>query len=298
MRLPFTLLTLGFATAAPALADRLDLAEIPADARWVAHLDAEAFHDSRVGAEIYALWIESDESAGPRLVADLFGVDLGRDLKSVTLFDDAYREGGQTTLIDADFDEARVLGLVAYLPEYGVETLDGVAVRSWWDEERGRTAFGAVEAGRIVVAAAAEDVAAAVRVLRGDADDARSRGDAFVFADADAVLAVGLDRPPVETLPEAIDVPDGVGPIGVSIAERDEVVRIDARLSADGESADRAEAVLRGVIAFGTLLDAGESLKAALLRELAGAASVTRSETGLTVRTGLPITTLLDAAGR
>ncbi|MEM7811600.1 MAG: hypothetical protein AAF532_09005 [Planctomycetota bacterium] len=283
------------ALVADASADELDFSEIPADAEWVAHLDAEAFLDSRIGAALFAWWDESGDSGKARMVAELFSVDLEEDVRSVTLFDDGYGEDEQVVLIDADVDTDWLLRFVAFFPDHRIETVDGVEVHSWWDEGRNRPVFGTVADEVVVVASTAADVAWAGGVLAGRSKSVADARGPLAFDAADAIVAVGFGRPPAERLPKRIDLPEGVGPVSVCFDQSDDAVHMIGRLAAEADVVRRVEDVCRGVVAFGRMIVGDAADGAELIRELADAASVRRDGDAVVVETRLSEATLFDS---
>jgi hypothetical protein len=189
--------------AAPALADRLDPARVPADALFVAHLDLEGLQQTT----LWQLALASDQEGvregmnGLDEVERELGIDLLADVRSVTLYGTKDTRDITVGLVSAS---ARLDDALARLRQEAATAtveVDGVAVERW-SEGDGPLAFGDVVyswvletrggAERVlVVSDSAAHVARGARVVQGRvpslAGDAGARlaarpgPDTFVF---------------------------------------------------------------------------------------------------------------------
>lgn len=107
-RLALTSLALSVSLGiAPADAGRVNPAHLPADAKWVIHVDYEALGDSAVWQKF-----REKKSQVTQMVQSWmkqrYGIDLPTGLKSLTMFSRDYREYTGTVLIEASYEAQKI----------------------------------------------------------------------------------------------------------------------------------------------------------------------------------------------
>jgi hypothetical protein len=123
----------GVAAAAP-----LDAKAVPADAKWVVHVDVDALAKS----ETWKL-VEPRLAARPNYgkskaeIERLFAAQLPRDLRDVTLFGPGAGEADAVVVVRAAVDQERVKTLLSLNESYTTQTIGGQTVHGWRDEGKG-----------------------------------------------------------------------------------------------------------------------------------------------------------------
>lgn len=145
-----TLLTLSSAALAGDL--RSDL--LPAETRWVAHVDVEAFSRTTLwkavseekqllGTDLQTNFsfedLEFGDDLPPAVAERIRGLelDLFRDLKSVTLFGTGYRVEGNLAMLEVSSVAHDLLDIARELPGYSRIEVDSIPMHRWVNPERG-----------------------------------------------------------------------------------------------------------------------------------------------------------------
>ena len=109
----------GFVLATTAPAGELNPAHIPADAKWVIHVDYESLSDSG--------FMQKLRDRNPMLVRMIrdrlvqqYGIDLPEGMHSATLFSRDYRKYTGTVILQADYDAAKVEAKLKKATKYSV----------------------------------------------------------------------------------------------------------------------------------------------------------------------------------
>ena len=120
----------------PLSAAELDTDSIPADSRFVLHLDVERFQKGQVGTALLEI-IGRDAAATQRLDAlkTLSGIDLRSDIKGITLFSKASGPGEGTLMIHGRIERDKLLALAKLAEDYSSVAHEGVALHSWTPEK-------------------------------------------------------------------------------------------------------------------------------------------------------------------
>ena len=261
------------ALAAPSMADGLRADRIPADARWLVHIDVEAFLAS-------SLWKEAQERGAALDLEDLvdemedvreeLGIDPMRDLRSVTLYGSSVEE-----------DEVVVMALVRGGVGHVVDRLEeeGELRRS----RRGELellvfadgeGFAHVHQVRgsddqlVLMGGDGDHLLRSARVLRRDARNLSEASDSvlrrrpskgsFFYVSASEGLPGAPDIEPAAQLTELVQA------LEADFGERDGELQVHVGLVArNGEDARAISDVVEGALAFGRLS----------LRQVAGGSS-------------------------
>ena len=156
------------AIARPAAAAPFDARAVPADARWVVHVDADAGRDTAVGRALREqLTAAADVKAKLAQVTAATGVHVERDLHDVTLFGSGPGDESVVVVVrSANLDRRRMTDIVAVLPGYAAHEVAGRSLVQWTQD--GRVLHGGFHGESAVVLGRSEaKVAAALDALDG-----------------------------------------------------------------------------------------------------------------------------------
>jgi hypothetical protein len=157
--------------AAFAQAGTLQLGEVPADAKWVAHIDVDAMRASAVMQKFY------DECLAGRVPSRLLdkmaqkcGMDPRRELHGLTLYGTKFVPGHGVLMLRAEMDESVLLEKAKRAPKYRTIQYRDYDLHSFMFTKRGkqRELAGAFpKAGVLVLASSPEMVKSALDVMDG-----------------------------------------------------------------------------------------------------------------------------------
>lgn len=301
MRNQLARITLSLAAAliasAPARATPLDPKVVPAAAKWVVHLDADALRESEFGALLLAHLPpekRGELEKGLDEFNQLAGVRLDVDTHGVTIFGSSFGEEKTVVILEAPIGENAFLPLLKMNAAFQQFPHGDHAVVTWKDDNDGKTHFGSFySASRVVVGNDRAEVEAAIDVL----DGGKSMADDELFKPAagPGVLAVmygdGLDALVKAQQPQSPLV-DLVRKASFSITETGDTVHIEGLLTA--MNADAAKQL-------STIAEGGKALLALVARTAqhrddpkakAAAASIATAKvtaTGDTVKLDWPV---------
>jgi len=154
-------------------AESLDPHHVSADAKWLVHADFDALRAGHSAKILVGAWLRA-EPARSRLagVEKAIGLDLVRDLRSITLYGQALVPDRGVLIIHAPLDLSRLMAFLASQPDYAVQDRAGREVLTWTDRRGGQphTVFAAIHGQeRVLFSRDASDLAAGVAVLEGEA---------------------------------------------------------------------------------------------------------------------------------
>jgi hypothetical protein len=170
-------LVLG-AMAAAAQGDALDLKSVPADAKWVVHLDMDLTRQSRAWAmALDRADRDSNGEARRKLaaVSTLLGSRFPEDVHGVTIVGRGVKAGPNKVamngvmIVRAKLDRERLSALVKLNEEYTSSAYDGKEISGWRVEKEGpQRMYGSFAGDSIMVVGSSEDeVKAELDVLAG-----------------------------------------------------------------------------------------------------------------------------------
>lgn len=129
------LLSIHFVLGFSALleAGPLDLRQVSADAKWVAHVDMDALRDSTVVHTAHDLTDSSRREIRDRLFgfAGLFGVDPRQQLHGITLYGSMLGKPAGVMIIHSDFNRSLVEEVLKLAPEYQSGEYGPYKLHSW-----------------------------------------------------------------------------------------------------------------------------------------------------------------------
>jgi hypothetical protein len=281
--------------AAPAWCAPLEKSHVPADAKWIAHVDFEAFWAGGIGQWAAA---EFGPQVQPKLDAmrRLLGSDLSRDIRGLTLFGPDSVEQNAVALIYGKFDRQRLLDLLAGNEAYAESQHGKQMIYQWRDDFRKKEQSGAFAADNLIVISQSKSGVASVLDVMGKqaaplAEDRAARlwsltegtQGAFMIAAADDVASLAKGQ-------EHATILQNSKMLTFIADEKDGQTRLFLLLEAnDIEAAQQVEMFARGMLAFAMLKQKDHPELAPVIM----AATLTRNDERLSFDFSYPTANLL-----
>jgi hypothetical protein len=164
---------LGLATVAQAAS--LDLRDVSADAKWLAHVNVDVMRDSVVVRNAYCAVLEKCPAAENHFVKarDEWGMDPRTDLHGMTFYGSQIGKHEGILILKADVDQKKLEEKAEKAPEHKASKHGDVTLHSWIDRHDKRhehRVWGAFFKSDVLVFAASEDeLKKALDVLAGKA---------------------------------------------------------------------------------------------------------------------------------
>jgi len=253
------LITLLLAASAMSLAAPINRQHIPADSKWLFHIDFDAFRDSEMGSlikqEIKACYQKKIDG-----VTTLFGTDLTQDLYGFSLYGPDADEKNAAALIYAKYDKQKLMALLGMNEKYAESNYQEQTLYHWLDEKHNRDQVGAFATEDLIVISQSKDTVTAMLDLLKEPSKS--------IANAQDNVLTGLSEAPEGAI--MITAADGLSDLiennhhaailknsklmAVIIGENDGIMKLDIDLIAENtEAATNIEQVVRGMQAFMTL---------------------------------------------
>jgi hypothetical protein len=158
----------------PLLAGPLDAAKVPADAKWVLHVDMEKLVASKVGNAILEEGNKQGLDIGLAMIKAAVGVDLVKDIKNGTAFGTKFGDESGAVAIQGTLDKEKILKALKLNPTFKEDKYGAVATYQWTEEAKdGKPAqdrFGAfVGDDTAAIATSAAQLKLVIDVLGGKA---------------------------------------------------------------------------------------------------------------------------------
>ena len=278
------------AMAAVAQAAPLDLKQVAADAKWVAHIDVDAMKAASVVQKAYAKHVDTHPGAEQRLamVSKLIGMNPTKDLASATLYGTQLKKDTGVLLVNATVDGKLLGELVKKAPDYRTSTYGKHTLHSWLvkkGKDHEHPVTGVLAAPTVLVfGPTAAEVMAALDVLDGKLPSLEG-SDSPLAAKAPAgtivlARAVGLSEAKLPCKSPLVKLSES---FCMALGENDGKSFLKAKLvTKSTETADQVKAIAEGLRAMAALhksedADAQKVLKAVKV-EVDGAAVVLSAE--------------------
>jgi hypothetical protein len=161
------------ACAAAAWAGPVQLEEVPADAKWLAHVDVDAMRSSAVIEKFFEECVEG-QKPGKLLdkMAEQCGMDPRKELHGVTLYGTKIAKGQCVVIVRAEMDKDRLLEKAENCPDHRREKYRDHEIHIWTHKQGGRhlNPAGAFhKAGVLVLGSGPELLRSALDVFDGRA---------------------------------------------------------------------------------------------------------------------------------
>lgn len=171
MRAFFVFLTLILGVLASAGGAPLERASVPADAKWVMHVDLDAARAAQVAGKVYEEWL-SHGMAHESLtdIRETIGMDILEDVRGITFYSTRFEPYGGAVLIRAKVNRPRLMELLEANATHQVQRWGKHELHTWVQtvESLESTLAGCFyEPNLVVIGRNAEEVEAALAVLDG-----------------------------------------------------------------------------------------------------------------------------------
>jgi len=254
--------------AVGARAGELKIAEVPAQAKWVAHLDAEKLRASQIGQKLLAE-IQADVKITAQLdaVRNAVGVDLRKDINDLTLGGGDDKKNHGVMIVRGPFSTEKLLAALRANPQHEEMAEGDASYHKWFD--KGHDNYGAfLPGGRCVFSENREAAKTTADVIRtgqgGMIPDsvlgtlAKDAAGCIVFAALDGGEGLPGDKQPQAAVLRKVT--------AAELRVSENAGRVQGELVAKvatAEDAVRIAEIARGLIALGQL---NEDIPPALAR--------------------------------
>lgn len=253
------LLIMAAALSAALCAAPLQKEHVPADTKWVFHIDFEAFGASQFGQQVVG---ELRTQLQPKIdsAKHFLGSDPTRDIHSLTVFGPDADETNAVAMIRGQFDQNKLLALLALNPAYSESIYKEKMLYHWQDEKRNVNQVGAFAADNLIVISQSIDaVQGALDAIAGEKLSLNDQTDAPLWSLTEgtqgAFLVAAADE--LQTLTQGQDhaaVLRNSRMMTLVADEADGNLRLSIHLEANNvEAAVKVEQVVRGMMAFAAL---------------------------------------------
>lgn len=259
----------------------LDVDSLPADTKWVVHVDVDALGESVVVQKYFTQWMKQ---GGKEQVAKVYaktGVDVRDELHSLTLFNVGYEEKAGVLVVRADMDRDLLVSKAKEAPDSKLATYGDHKLYSWTDKDKKVT--GAFFTDEVLVFGSSIDlVKGALDALSGKAPGLEAPGEARIPEGTILVgSAWGLSD---AEWPEKVKLPQGTEQISIVVGEHEGTSFMGGEVVATTETAGQVKEVLEGVRAMG-MLQVKQAPKA---RKLLESMTIKRSGKKVQIEVGVP----------
>ncbi|HEX2971526.1 MAG TPA: hypothetical protein VHP11_04300 [Tepidisphaeraceae bacterium] len=165
--------------------------QVPADAKWVLHVDVDAVKESSAGKLLLKeLDKREDFQQGITNFQVWAGVKLPEDLHDVTLYGKAFDGSAVVVLIRGTVDPVKITNLLQMVSGYSSTKHGQHEVYAWQD--KGKQLYGSLEGSTLVVTRGSqENMAAALDLLDGKGESMKA--DAAIASGAGVLAYVAAD---------------------------------------------------------------------------------------------------------
>ena len=293
MKTLFSMVALAMSVAAVQAA-KIDKANISNDAKFVVHLDLDAFRASKIGITLLEK-IRKDEG-GEKLnaLAELIGFDPLSAIHGATMFGNGEEDNG-ILVVKHKADNTKLLAFMKLdeyyrKTEHGKHEIHGAGDRG--DGKRGYVSF--VNATTAVLAASRELAAEGIDLVNGKGAALKQIPTSLVSADKKAKNAFLVDYANVEDLKEHIDnetVNQMAKRVAFVMGESDEKFILSISVDAlDADAAENMENMVNGLIGFARLNQDENPEVKDILKGL----KVTRNEENVSVHFSVGVNKLFE----
>ena len=253
--------------AAVVQAEPLNLKQVPADAKWVAHMDVDAIRASTVAQKAYKQCHDKCEDADEKLakLREKLGMDPTTDLHGITFYGTQIKKEKGVVIVQAEVDQKHLVAKAKKAPDYSSSKHKSYKLHTWTHrkgKEHEHSVTGCFHKPTVIVfGRTADEVTAALDVLDGKSP-ALAGSDSQLAAEipAGTVLlarAVGLAD---ADLPSKSPLAKECESLCLAIGEHDGEVFAKGKLVTKSEDvAKQLKEVAEGFRALGALKHAGDA---------------------------------------
>ena len=277
-------------------AEPLNPRQVPADAKWLVHVDFNMFAKSKMW-NLMSQEITDKNQKKIDAITTLFGSDPTKDLFGVTLFGPDANQENAVAIIHGRFNQKKLLSLLVLNEAYAETEYKDQILYHWVDERdnKAKVGFCATES-LIVISQSETPVQAMVDLLTGQPDSqasepaplasslAKAPKDAIVVMAANGLVDLHLDDKQNAILKNS-------RMIAVLAGESNGDMYLQINLATDTiEAALQIEQLLIGMQAFATLKNAENPNIVSLLQAI----TIKRNENQLSLTAKYPSAKLFD----
>lgn len=271
MRRLFTVVLLGCLSVGSLTAAPLRQEDVAADAKWLLHMNVEQMVGSQLGGMLLdESKLDEHAKMGLSFVRSVFGMDLLKDVKGVTLYGRTYEHGGAVALVRGTFDAAKLVEMMKASEAYETAAFGNLTLHKWVKgKHQKRPGWVCFKGDCAVLGQSADDVRAALGVLEGGQPGLKGTTSMQIPADVAGAFVVAS---------AAKDASGGIGQRArAAVLQNAEWLNFTLGESAgqfvlvadvgmkDVASAEQTDQVLRGMIAYMTLSRTTNPTMAALV---------------------------------
>lgn len=266
MKVLLGIVAAGLMTATAAFGGALNKTEIPADAKWVAHLDLDVLCTAKFGDLLKTELTNGPARAKLDAVKVLFSFDPLTDLKSLTLYGCGAGKENAVVLVRGAFDQEKLLVLLRANDTYKQDNHNGHILHNWTDQKANMPAephWGSFAGkGLAIIAATRANLTAALDVLDGGKPcmtGAEPIGR-LVPTEQGLLLLAATDGLPQgqDNQPQAVMLKNANG-IRIALKEVAGVLQLNALIEGKTlEAATAIQQILQGLVSFVALNQNGD----------------------------------------
>ena len=271
----------------------IQIENVSADAKWVAHVDIERFISSQIGTlileELQARGLERKFAA----FREVFGFYPNKDLRSITLYGSEYRPHKGVVIVKGTFDKEKLLILIRANDTYQEQNYKGRVVHKWIDKNKEH--YGSFYKDDMIVIANNEaNIHKGLDVMDGNSGNLADNAELsdFQLAPADTFLIAGAkgigEQTAVPPKAMVLKMADRLI-LAIGEVEGNDYIRVVLK-ARDETAATQIQQMLQGIIAFGTMM--GEQNPQ--LAELAQAVQLTLDGTSVKLKLTQPAEKIFD----
>ena len=277
-------------------AGSLDKKEVAADAKWVLHLDLDAFRDSQLGTLVLDK-IHSTHQDQIDAMKELLGLDLTADIHSLTGYGTDADEKTAVALFHGSFDKEKMLALLKLNEHHTTMDYNDHTIHLWAEDKSNKAQAGTFITGDLIaISQSEESVKKAIDVVNTKVASLDSNRQTPLFSLTDRpgrpILLLAVD-----SLSELTDddtkaaVLKNSKMLAVLAAEDDGQLSLSIELVTENtEAATQIEQIIRGMIAFATL----EAKKKPALEKILSNLSLMRTDNLLNLNFSYPSADLFE----
>jgi hypothetical protein len=284
-----------------ARSEPVELKQVPADAKWLIHVDVDAMREATVIQKAYHKCMEMHKDAQKHFdkVREMLGLDLKKDLHGITIYGKDLDRHHGVVIVHADVDQKLLLEKAQKAPEHKVAKYGSFEIHSWTHKhgKQSHTAFGTFFKSNVLVLAGCDKaIQAALDVLDGKSPgitDEKSPLGGRLAPGAILIVRASALGPQVKcpVLKEADS-------LRVTLGENKGESFYRARLTMkSSEAADQVKSIVEGFKAMVGLSHGSD----ALAMKLVGAIKVTTKDKAVRIAWNAPaddVWTAIEKAGK
>lgn len=246
--------TSGLATASP-----LDRKSVSADAKWVFHIDFDAFRASEIG-NIINQEIKNKHQEKIDALKQLFGSDLTTDFSSITLYGPDSNDLNAAALFECKYDQQKLISLLVLNEKYSTTEYDGITIHNWFDKKKKKPQAGVFATDNLIIIAQTEQtVIDALNVLTDQSQSLEDKKDTPLYSlcdnsDKPIFMAAAQDLSQLTKKDRHAAILKNSSFLAVVGDEQEGNLKLRIDLETNNETAAmQTEQVLRGIMAFAML---------------------------------------------